>query len=455
MASTIAACSSGSMPCAIAIVRLSGPEAFAVLDGVFKPTSGKPVSQRRPRAMHYGRLLAKDGLTIDLCLAACFPAPNSYTGEDLAEVYCHGSQAVVAAMLDHCFTLGAEPAPAGEFTKRAFLSGRLDLTEAEAVADLIHSQSELGAKAAVAQLEGSVGSRVKAIREDVLSLLSHFYAVCDYTDEDLDPFEYEKAVAVLEKSRNRLDTLHEGFQRGRLVQEGVPVAIIGKPNAGKSSLFNALAGSQRAIVTDEAGTTRDVLEQVISVNGAPIRILDTAGLRESDSKAERMGVERAKMAAMTAHAVICVLDLSGELTDEDREVLELIPLCEQPVLVLNKTDLCPTLPLWAEEAIAKHSWEKVFHLSAQNGQVEPLAQWLSTLAPKPQEVLITSARQARLLQSASDALSSAVDSARDGMTADAFLMDAERAVNLLGQVTGETASADLAHEIFGRFCVGK
>ena len=161
------------------------------------------------------------------------------------------------------------------------------------------------------------------------------------------------------------------------------------------------------------------------------------------------------MAAMTAHAVICVLDLSGDLTPEDREVLELIPLCEMPVLVLNKTDLCAALPPWAEEVTAMHPWNGVFQLSAQSGQVEELAQWLSGLAPKPQEVLITSARQAHLLQSASDALSSAIDSAREGMTADAFLMDAERAVNLLGQITGETADADLAHEIFGRFCVGK
>lgn len=455
MASTIAACSSGSMPCAIAIVRLSGVNAFSVLDAVFQPKSGKPVSQRQARHMHYGRVLAKDGLTVDLCLAACFPAPHSYTGEDLAEIYCHGSQAVVAALLDHCFAAGAVPAPPGAFTKRAFLAGRLDLTEAEAVADLIHSQSELGAKAAVAQLEGSVGSRIKAIREQVLSLLAHFYAVCDYTDEELDPFAYEQAISVLTRARDDLDTLHQGFQRGRLVRDGVPVAIVGKPNAGKSSLFNALAGSQRAIVTDEAGTTRDVLEEVIAVNGAPIRILDTAGLRDSDSKAERMGVERAKMAAMTAHAVLCVLDLSGPLTHEDREVLELIPLCEQPVLVLNKTDLTGSPPPWAEEVTALHPWKQVFRLSAQSAQVEELAQWLSTLAPKPQEVLITSARQARLIQSASDALSSAIDSARDGMTADAFLLDAERAVNLLGEITGETASADLAHEIFGRFCVGK
>ncbi len=455
MASTIAACSSGSMPCAIAIVRLSGDNAFSVLDAVFQPRSGAPVSQRRPRAMHFGRVLAKDGLTIDLCLAACFPGPNSYTGEDLAEIYCHGSQAVVASLLDHCFACGAVPAPPGEFTKRAFLSGRLDLTEAEAVADLIHSQSELGAKAAVAQLEGSVGSRVKAIREKILALLAHFYAVCDYTDEEIDPFEYENAVGVLQESEQQLRALHAGFQRGRLVQEGVPVAIIGKPNAGKSSLFNALAGSQKAIVTDEAGTTRDVLEQVISCGGAPIRILDTAGLRDSDSKAERIGVERAKTAALSAQAVVCVLDLTGPLTEEDREVLSLIPQCEKPVLVLNKTDAIPSLPHWVAEVSAEYPWRQIFELSAKDGQVEPLASWLSALAPKPQDVLVTSARQARLLEEAADAALDALTSAQMGLTADAFLMDAERAVNTLGQVTGETASADLAHEIFGRFCVGK
>lgn len=455
MPSTVAACSSGSMPCAIAILRLSGPEAFSVLDGVFQPKAGLPVSRRRPRTMHYGRALARDGATVDLCLACCFPGPNSYTGEDLAEIYCHGSQAVMAALLEHCYALGAVPAPPGEYTKRAFLAGRLDLTEAEAVADLIHSQSELGAKAAVAQLEGSVGGRVKAIREQIMSLLAHFYAVCDYTDEELEPFEYEKAVTVLEEARGTLDTLHEGFRRGSLVRDGVPVAIIGKPNAGKSSLFNALSGAERAIVTDEAGTTRDVLEQVISCGGAPIRILDTAGLRKSDSKAERMGVDRARMAAMTAHAVICVLDLSRDLEAEDREVLELIPLCEEPVLVLNKTDLTADIPAWAAEVTAMHPWKQVFKLSAKDGQVEELARWLARLAPQPGEVLVTSARQAHLLQSASDALSSAVDSAREGMTADAFLLDAERAVNVLGQITGETADADLAHEIFSRFCVGK
>lgn len=455
MPSTIAACSSGSMPCAIAILRLSGPEALSIADRVFFPAKGAPLSGGRPRAMRYGRLTAKDGALLDLCLAAYFPAESSYTGEDLVEFYPHGSQAVAAALLEHCYALGAVPAPPGEYTRRAFLAGRLDLTEAEAVADLIHAQSELGAKAAAAQLSGSVGGRIRAVREDVLALLAHFYAVCDYTDEDLAPFDYENACGVLKSAVTRLDALYQGFQRGRLVREGVPVAIIGRPNSGKSTLFNALAGAERAIVTDEAGTTRDVLEQVISCGGAPIRILDTAGLRESDSKAERIGVERAKEAAKQAAAVVCVIDGSAPLSDEDREALALAAQNSRSALVVNKADLFGESPLSAEAILGEYPLSAAFTLSAVSGQVETLSAWLAKLAPAPQEVLVTSARQARLLEQAAGDLRCALESAECGMTADAFLSDAERAVNTLGQITGETASADLAHEIFGRFCVGK
>lgn len=455
MPDTIVACSSGSMPCAIAILRLSGPLAEQIADGVFSPMRGAPLSARAQRTMIYGRLRAKDGAVIDLCLAARFDGEKSYTGEPLVEFYTHGSQAVAAALIDHCCALGAVPAPPGEYTRRAFLAGRMDLTEAEAVADLIHAQSELGAKSAAAQLEGSVGTRIRELRERALALLAHFYAVCDYTDEDIDPFDYTHAAEELEDVTARLKALCQGFQRGRLVREGVPVAIIGRPNAGKSTLFNALAGAEKAIVTDEAGTTRDVLEQVISCGGAPIRILDTAGLRESDSKAERMGVERAREAAKNASAVVCVADATQPLNEEDRQALALASACESSALVLNKADLASPDPRLKEEILREYPFSACFTLSAASGQVEPLAQWLSRLAPRPGEVLITSARQARLLEKAAEDFSAAAESARLGMTADAFLSDAERGVNTLGQITGETASADLAHEIFGRFCVGK
>ena len=454
MADTIAACSSSSTPCAIAIVRLSGGQAEAIADGIFSPLSGGPLSRHPARSMIYGRLCAKDGALIDLCLTARFSSAHSYTGEPLIEFYTHGSEAVVAALLEHCYARGAVPAPAGEFTRRAFLAGRMDLTEAEAVADLIHAQSELGAKSAAAQLEGSVGSRVRALRESVLALLAHFYAVCDYTDEDLEPFDYLHAQAVLEKAVTELTALFQGFQRGRLVREGVPVAIIGRPNAGKSTLFNALAGAEKAIVTDEAGTTRDVLEQVISCGGAPIRILDTAGLRESQSKAERIGVERARDAARQASAVVCVVDGTQPLSEEDRQALALAAQCPRSALVLNKAD-CSAGTLSPEEILSEYPLSAHFVLSAISGQVQALSQWLARLAPQPREVLVTSARQARLMEQAAEDFSAALESARAGMTADAFLSDAERGVNTLGQITGETASADLAHEIFGRFCVGK
>lgn len=455
MADTIIACSSGTMPCGIAVIRLSGEKAFEILDQVFQPIRGKPVSQRETRRLYYGRLLAEDGGAVDLCLTAIFRAPNSYTGEDLVEFYTHGSQAVAAALIAHCCKKGAVPAPPGEYTKRAFLSGRMDLTEAEAVGDLIHAQSELGAKAAVAQIEGSVGSKIREIRENVLGLLTHFYAVCDYTDEDLEPFDYQHAGRVLADAVDAAEKLICGFERGRLVQEGVPVAIIGKPNAGKSTLFNALAGAEKAIVTDEAGTTRDVLEQIISCKGAPIRILDTAGLREADSKAERIGVERARQAAEQAQAVLCLIDASQPLSDEDESALALASAAPKRALVLNKADLCAQKPALPGALLEKYSFDRVFTVSAKCGQIEEIAAWLGGLAPAPGEVLITSARQAQLLRQAADDLRASQESAMLGLTADAFLSDAERAANTLGQITGETASADLAHRIFSRFCVGK
>lgn len=449
--STIAACSTGAMPCAIAAVRLSGPLAKEIADQIFQVKGDLPFSARKARTMHYGKFFAKDGALLDFGLAVLFPAPGSYTGEDLVEFYPHGSQAVVSALLDHCFARGAIPAPPGEYTKRAFLNNRLDLTEAEAVADIIHSTSELAAKTAAAQLDGAVGGEIRALREQLTALIAHFYAVCDYPDEDLDEFLQDNAIRTLDALCARLDRLYRGFERGRLVREGVPVAIIGKPNAGKSTLFNALAGSERAIVTDEAGTTRDVIEEVISVSGAPIRVLDTAGLREAAGLAEAMGIERARAAAKKAQAILCVLDVSRPLSPEDEEALALAQECPQRALVLNKIDLLPE----GAEPPAISGFDAMFPLSAKNGSVETLANWLAALAPEPQEVLITSARQAALLQEACTALQTAADCARMGLTADAFLSDAERGLNLLGQITGETASADIAQAIFGRFCVGK
>lgn len=369
----------------------------------------------------------------------------------MAELFCHGSQAVVAGALEHAFALGARPAEAGEFTRRAFLAGRLDLTEAEAVADLIDSKTVRAAQNAAAQLAGGVGSRVREMRQEILALLAHFYAVCDYTDEDLDPFACAEAASALRQLAGDARQMHAGFLRGRVLQEGLPCVLLGRPNSGKSSLLNALAGQERAIVTDEEGTTRDVIEQVIRCGDLTVRLMDTAGLRQAQGKAEAMGIEKTRQAAQDAQAALCVIDISRQPSTEDEEALALAKTVRPCALILNKSDLP------AATQVETHGFDAVFTLSCKTGDgVDALADWLASLAPVDDgAVLVTSARQAALLAAAAEDLLAAADSAESGMTADAFLSDAERAAHTLGQITGETADPDIAGEIFRRFCVGK
>lgn len=455
MSVTVAACSGGAMPCAVNLLRITGPEALRALGAVFHARCGLPPEGWRPRTMQFGTLCARDGAAIDLCLACVFRAGHSYTGEDMAEIYIHGSRAVAAEGLAALYAHGCEPAPAGEFTRRAFLAGRMDLSEAEGAADLLDARTAASAKAAAAQLGGAVGAGLRPLRAEVSGLLAHFYAVCDYTDEDIEPFEYARAAETLARVRERLTALRRGFERGRWLREGVPAAIVGRPNAGKSTLFNALAGAERAIVTDEAGTTRDVLEALIDCGGVPVRLLDTAGLREAEGQAERIGVARARAAAESAAALLCLFDGAAPLTGEDEETLALARAHGNAALCVSKCDRSPDPRAFARALEGRAPFRHTFYLSAKDGQIDGLIDWLAALAPPPEETLITSARQAALLEKAADALGEAERSARAGMTADAFLSDAERALAYLGQVTGETAAPDIAQEIFARFCVGK
>lgn len=449
-ADTIAAFSGGSLPAAIGIVRVSGPLACAIGDAVFAPHANKPITKCENNKLYYGKLLNDDGKTLDFCLAALFRAPRSYTGEDMLELYCHGSRAVVEAALRRAYALGARPARAGEFTQRAFLAGKLDLARAEAVADLIDARSEREAVNAAMMLDGALSREITEMRDALTVMTAHFYAVCDYPDEEIDPFAYDEARASLRASSARLDALHDSFARGSVLREGVPVAVVGRPNAGKSSLFNALSGGEHAIVTDEAGTTRDVLERLVSLNDGLVRLLDTAGIREAESKAERIGVDRALNAAKTARAVICVFDASQPLTSDDRRAIaesEGTLRCA----VLNKSDL--PVRVMADEL---DNFDAVFALSALTGEgIAPLATWLAALVPDDDDMLVTSPRQAALLRAAADDLRAAAQSAEQGMTADAFLADVERAARTLGEITGDTASPDIAAAIFSRFCVGK
>ena len=454
MPDTIAALSGGTLPAAIGLIRLSGPDCETLLDRFFKTKSGTPASAWQHGKMYYGELYNLENKLIDICMAVLFRGPTSYTGEDMAEIYCHGSPAVASETLRSLFGAGARAAQPGEFSRRGFLNGKMDLVEAEAVIDLIDSRTAAAAENAAAQLRGVHADALEQMRTGITAQLAHFYAVCDYTDEEIDPFVAESAADQLAGYAARLEELAAGYRRGAVLKEGLPVAILGRPNVGKSSLLNALAGYDRAIVTNEPGTTRDMVEEAISVSGGLIRVMDTAGIREADGEAERIGVEKSLEAANRAALVLWVVDGSDLLTDEDRRVAQALR-GKNRALVINKTDKEDD-PLGRGEAKWLAGDCPVFYIAAKTGEgVRELAEWLGKQAVPQGEVLVTSQRQARLMELAAESLRAAVDSARLGMTADAFLSDAEQAVQYIGQITGRVASDDIAQAIFSRFCVGK
>ena len=424
-----------------------------MLDRLFEAKCAKPARARDAAKLYFGALKNAEGQTLDLCTAACFKEPRSYTGEDMAEIYCHGSSAVVDASLRAAVFFGARYAEAGEFTKRAFLNGKLDLCRIEATADLIYSTSELSARAAASQLSGSVSGEIAALREKITATLSHYYAVCDYTDEDIVPFDYLKAAETLKDAAGALEKLYAGFLRSSVLRDGVKIAVIGRPNAGKSTLFNALAGFERAIVTSDAGTTRDVVEETFTLKGALFRLSDTAGVRDAESLAEEIGIKLSKDAAGKAQGVICVFDGSEPLSQKDEKAAAMIPESVPKCAVINKSDL---KSVFSEREARALGFDTVFTLSAKEKTgLSPLLDWLSSLIPDVSGVLVTSPRQAALLKTSAEALRLSADAAEKGMTADAFLSDAERALSALGKITGDIADADIASEIFSRFCVGK
>lgn len=409
--------------------------------------------------MVYGALQNRAGETIDRALAVCFAAGASYTGEDCVEFHCHGSPVVLAEGLRSLFAAGVRQAERGEFTKRAFLNGRMDLTEAEAVIDLIEAETAQAARNAVEQLGGSLRRRIEGVYDRLLEVSSRFYAVVDYPDEDIEDLERDQLEAVLAESEGEMRALLATFRRGQVLRAGVPTAILGRPNAGKSSLLNALVGYDRAIVTDVAGTTRDTVEEKAEVGGVLLRLIDTAGLRRTADAVERLGVERAMAAARSARLVLAVVDSAGDLTDEDLAVLEQVGGMGVPwVLVWSKTDLrgdapAPSLPFTGEIAAPA----AVVEVSSVTGQgLSELAGAVAALFPAgevPAGQILTNARQAQAVERAAQALAGAREAL--GLTPDAALTGVEEAQNALGELTGRTAREDMVARIFERFCVGK
>lgn len=455
MPDTIAAIATIQAPSAIGIVRLTGPDTRRILDGVFAPANGRPMSAQTPRKLVFGRALDRSGGVIDEALAVLFPGPNSYTGEDCAEIHCHGSPVVLDEVLAAAFARGARQARGGEFTQRAFLSGRMDLIQAESVADLIDAESAGAARNAVGQLQGRMSRSVGGIYDALMDVVSRFYAIVDYPDEEIEPLQQAQIEQTLAESAERLDALLATFSRGRLLKSGVPAVILGKPNAGKSSLLNALLGYDRAIVTDIAGTTRDTVEEKVLVGSVLLRLCDTAGIRDAADTVERLGVERAQQAAQRAELAMLVLDGSAPLTREDEEAIAAARRARRMLVLVNKADL----PQVLDTAALRVRFGEVIPLSARSGAgVDALCRAVEELfagGETPRGELLTNARQAESAQRALDAVRRAEQALHSGLSPDAVLTDAEEALEALAEFSGKRVRDDLVATIFSRFCVGK
>lgn len=452
MSDTIAAISTGAQVSAIGIARLSGPDTMQIIDKVFFPSNGKAMSSSPCRKLMFGELRDRNGEILDICMCTISRGPNSYTGEDTAELQCHGSPTVLRTALEELFYFGARQAGPGEFTKRAFLNGRMDLTASEAVIDLIDAETAEAARNAAGQLSGVMGVKIDAVYSRLADISSHYHAVLDYPDEDIEDFTLASYEETLEAAEAQLKALLSTFNRGKNLNSGIPTAIAGSPNVGKSSLLNALLGYDRAIVTDIPGTTRDTIEEKVKLGRVTLRLIDTAGIHETKDTVEKLGVERSLDAVKKAELLIAVVDGSRELKAEDMEIIRYAEKAENAILVISKSDLSQT-------AVLPETGLKTIQVSSLTGEgldrLETAVNELFPVTNIPAGEILTNARQADAVKRALESMNAALEAMRSGSTPDIVLTETEGAMNALGELTGRIVREDITNRIFSRFCVGK
>lgn len=457
MEDTIAAIATAMAPSGIGIVRISGPEAVAVADRLYRgKKKEKKLADMKSHTIHYGWIVEKEQV-LDEVLVMLMRGPHSYTGEDTVEIDCHGGVLAVKRVLEAVLHAGARIADPGEFTKRAFLNGRIDLSQAEAVMDVISAKSEYAFQSSVSQLQGSVRRAVKEIREKLLYEIAFIESALDDPEHiSLDGYP-EKLEGIVQEEKRKIEKLLKSADDGKMLQEGIKTVILGKPNAGKSSLLNLLVGEEKAIVTDIAGTTRDVLEEQISLGGISLRMLDTAGIRSTADKVEQIGVERAKEHAKNADLILYVVDASVPLDENDGQIMELLK-GRKTILLLNKSDLETVI---SKEELTARIDAPVLNISAREetglAELEALIKemFFQGEISFNDEVYITNMRQKRALEEALESLKLVENSIAMGMPEDFFSIDLMNAYERLGSIIGEAVGEDLVNEIFSKFCTGK
>ena len=454
---TIAAISSAAGNSGIGIIRVSGDEAIEVVDKIFRPANkNKKLANVESHTVHYGHIMDGDK-TLDQVLVIVMKNPHSYTGEDTVEIDCHGGMLILKKVLDLVLKNGARTAEPGEFTKRAFLNGRIDLSQAEAVMDLINSKNDFALNSSIEQLKGGVSDAIKDIRKDIIYHIAFIESALDDPEHiSLDGYD-EEISEMLNENINKISKLVNSFDNGRIMKEGIKTVILGKPNAGKSSLLNLMLGEDRAIVTDIEGTTRDTLEENINFNGLSLKIIDTAGIRDTEDLVERIGVNKAKEIAKEGDLIIYVVDGSRELDDNDREIIKLIN-DKQAIILVNKSDMDTVINI---DELKKDSNRDVILFSAKNGEgMDQLEEEIRNMfysgkVTYNDQVYITNARHKEALENALESLKQVKNSVDAGMPEDFYSIDLMDAYTDLGLIIGESVEDDLVNEIFSKFCMGK